>query len=120
MGKFPNPDTQFKPGESGNPAGKPKGTKHLSTWIQDMLNDDTFELYLTHPIEGVKKFEGAPIQAIVQTAMRRAANGDKAWADWLANHGYGQRQIVEIEDPRKAILDKYLGGDGSVGESKEA
>lgn len=33
-GQFPNPETQFKPGQSGNPAGKPKGTRDRSTFLR--------------------------------------------------------------------------------------
>lgn len=29
--------TPFEPGESGNPAGRPKGTKNLSTILREML-----------------------------------------------------------------------------------
>ena len=116
---FPNPDTQFKPGQSGNPAGKPKGTKHLSTWIQEMLNDEEFETLLEHPTKGYVEYKGAPLQAIIQTAIRRSMAGEKPWADWLAVHGYGTKQVIEIDDPRKEILDKYLGGD-DAGQAKEA
>lgn len=30
-------NTQFQPGESGNPSGKPKGTKNFTTLVRDML-----------------------------------------------------------------------------------
>ena len=28
------------PGQSGNPSGKPKGIKNLSTWIREFLEDE--------------------------------------------------------------------------------
>ena len=34
----PNP-TQFKPGQSGNPAGKPKGTRNATTLALEALLD---------------------------------------------------------------------------------
>lgn len=34
---FPNPDTQFKPGESGNPKGMAKGTRWLKTRLREAL-----------------------------------------------------------------------------------
>lgn len=79
----------WKPGQSGNPAGKPKGAKNLSTLIQEMMSDDEFELLLEHPLHGIEKYTGMPAKAIIHTAMRRAANGDQRWADWLAKYGYG-------------------------------
>lgn len=92
---FPNPDTQFKPGESGNPAGKPKGTKHLSTWIQDLLNDEEFEANILDSKVGVIKFKGAPIKAIVMVALRKAAAGDEKAREWLAKYGYGTKQEID-------------------------
>lgn len=93
-GQSGNPDAQFKPGESGNPAGKPKGAKHLSTWVQEMMNDENFELFLEDRREGFKRFEGAPVKAIVTTAIRRAAGGDQRWATWLKDSGWGSKVDV--------------------------
>jgi hypothetical protein len=86
-----NPEnlTPWKPGESGNPAGKPKGALHLSTHIQNILNDEEFEQWLTDPKEGIKKFKGAPIKAMIQAMIIRASNGDTRAFDVLAKHGYG-------------------------------
>lgn len=87
---FPNTDTQFKPGESGNPNGKPKGTIHLSTMIQNMLNEPT-EPDDVNP-KGQSKTK---MQAIIATAVLKANSGDNKWAEWLAKYGYGQKFEVE-------------------------
>jgi hypothetical protein len=102
VGTFPNPDTQWKPGESGNPNGKPKGSKHLSTWIQEMLNDEEFSLLLPDPKEGYKEHKGAPIKAIVRVAAIKAAQGDKDSREWLAKYGYGQKLQLS-NDPDNPI-----------------
>ena len=34
---MPREDTQFKPGESGNPDGKPKGSKDFTTVVREAL-----------------------------------------------------------------------------------
>jgi Family of unknown function (DUF5681) len=34
-------DTRFKPGQSGNPAGKPKGTRNKATLLIEQLLDDS-------------------------------------------------------------------------------
>lgn len=93
FGRDTNPitGTQFEPGQSGNPAGQKPGTKHLSTWIQNMMNDEKFELFVTDPKVGYKKYEGAPVKAIVTVALTKAAAGDTKWADWLAKYGFGTK-----------------------------
>lgn len=95
---FPNPDTQFKPGESGNPAGKPKGSLHLSTHIQNMLNDEEFTTWLSDARDGFKEYKGAPLKAIIKTAMIQAMSSSKEGAaarEWLAKYGYGQKFELE-------------------------
>ncbi len=37
MKRNPPEETKFKPGQSGNPAGRPKGVRHLSTVLKEML-----------------------------------------------------------------------------------
>lgn len=57
---------QFKPGQSGNPAGKPKGTKHLSTILKAMLNEEV-------EIDGkMIKFD----QALIKRLLKKATEGD--------------------------------------------
>lgn len=111
---FPNKDTQFQPGQSGNPAGKPKGTKHLSTHIQEMLNDPNFELKL----KDGSILKGAPIIAIIKTAVAKGVSGDTRAMEWLAKHGYGEKLQLEISDPRKEILNKYMEQD-DAGQTQE-
>lgn len=85
---------------------KPKGAIHLSTRIQNMLNDDDFNV---EQVIGGERFEfkGNPADAIIKTAILKARNGDKQWADWLAQHGYGSKLNVEVTDTRKDILERY-------------
>lgn len=86
----PHLGVKFQPGVSGNPAGKPKGAKHLSTHIQEMMADDSFT---GDYIEGykLKKHKGAPVKAIVRVAALKALAGDTKWAEWLAKYGYGTK-----------------------------
>lgn len=35
----PSPENQFKPGESGNPAGKPPGAKNFTTLVREALQE---------------------------------------------------------------------------------
>jgi hypothetical protein len=90
--------TQFKPGESGNPDGKPKGTKHIKTWIQELLNDEEFETWLPDRRDGFKEYKGAPAKAIIQAGAIRAMMGDHKWADILFKHGWDARVEVTGAD----------------------
>lgn len=101
---FPNPETQFQPGESGNPAGKPKGTKHLSTHIQEMLNDEKFELKLKSG-EIIKQ---RPINAIIKTAIAKSISGDTRAMEWLAKHGYGEKVNLELSGSMNVALVEFL------------
>lgn len=98
----PPKEHQFKPGQSGNPNGVPKGTKHLSTHIQEMLNDEDFELKLK---DGTLLKE-RPIKAIIKTAVAKSISGDNRWAEWLAKHGYGEKIKLEIyKSPAREVLE---------------
>lgn len=123
MGEFPNKDTQFQPGQSGNPAGAKKGTKHLSTWIQEILNDENFETILIDSKKGAVEYKGAPIKAIVGVAVHRAIHDKEKgqqWAEWLAKHGYGNTLNLNTENPINIILSKYgLGNARQTSETEE-
>lgn len=124
----PNPDQsglekgKWKPGQSGNPKGKPKGTKHISTWIQEMLNDETFEANILDSKKGMVEFKGAPLKAIIMVAMNKSINDPKTgtqWAEWLAKHGYGNKLIIDDQrDPVDEILSKF-GIEGRNDESQD-
>lgn len=77
-------NTQWLPGQSGNPAGKPKGVKHLSTWIQEVMEDETFEQKLTDGII----FKGVPAKAIVTCLIIKALSGDMKAFDLIGKYGY--------------------------------
>ena len=88
--------------------GKPKGTIHLSTRIQQMLNDDDFTAKMVGSDGKSIEFKGQPMEAIIRTAMLKAMSGDKKWAEWLAKYGFGMKQIHEFQNsPVQEILQKY-------------
>lgn len=91
--------TQFKPGQSGNPAGKPKGTKHINTWIQELLEDESFETVVTDAKKGIVEYKGAPVKAILMAQMHLALHSrDEAVrikaTDLLLKHGWTQKSEV--------------------------
>lgn len=86
---------------------KPKGTIHLSTHIQNMLNDEDFTAEMIDAQGKRLKFKGHPVKAIIKTAILKAQGGDKQWADWIAQNGYGSKLSLEVTDARKEILERY-------------
>jgi hypothetical protein len=113
MSKFGDPDhpdpkevgkdTQFKPGESGNPEGRPKGARSLSTIIRDMLeNPDQLEWdkLPEAPSKVVETFKDsgiAPFEALVYVAFAEALHGNTKAMKWLSKSAYGDK--LEITPP---------------------
>jgi len=97
---MPNPEN-LKPwpkGVSGNPKGAPKGSKHISTWIKEIMEDEDFQFELL-TAEGKKElsFKGAPVKAIINVAIQKALGGDHRWAEWLGKHGYGTKIDLSLD-----------------------
>jgi len=90
---FPNKDQQWKPGESGNPAGKPKGARHWSTIVQELLNVETELLIQKGPYDFATEM-GIPAEVITRTMIRKAVAGDVKAAAWLKDTGYGAKVDV--------------------------
>lgn len=103
MGQFPNLDTQFQPGQSGNPKGVPKGTKHLNTWIQELLEDDSFEANLLDSKKGLIEFKGAPLKAIILAQRHKAVNGDQKAVDLLFKYGWPAKTETDVTSKGEAI-----------------
>lgn len=84
-------DTQFKPGESGNPDGKPKGAKHLKTLIQEIGNNIDWNKTTLKDKDGMRsKYGNNAWEAITYVALTKAMAGDPKAMDWLSKNGYGQ------------------------------
>lgn len=80
-----------------------KGSKHLSTYIQEALTDENFELKLK---DGTIMKE-MPIKAIIKTAVAKSVSGDTRAMEWLAKHGYGNLMRIEMTDPLDRLLGKF-------------
>ena len=66
----PPKSNQFKPGASGNPAGRPKGVKNLSTYL---ISELTEKLHVT---EGGKQILITKFQAMIKSMVAMALKGD--------------------------------------------
>lgn len=68
--KKPPPHTQFQPGQSGNPRGRPKGAKSLNSMALAMLN----ERVTVKTQNGTRTM--TKIEALLQKQMEKASKGD--------------------------------------------
>ena len=81
----------FKPGVSGNPAGKPKGTKNFATLIRDMVENPKYKIKLDNG-----KYLRKPGPAIVHAMTVKAFKGDvQAVRGWL-NMGMVRNRILRV------------------------
>ncbi len=77
----PPKHTQFQPGKSGNPGGRPKGSKNLSTLMMEAARDQVSATI------GGKTRKISKIQATTMQLATKAAGGDHAamgrFLDWI-------------------------------------
>ena len=99
--------TQFAPGKSGNPKGRPKGARNL-----DMLMAEELEQLIQIKEQGVEKVISKG-HAIVKALTAKAINGDMraaatvfAWHDQQASRGTGAAEDLSLED--KEILEALM------------
>lgn len=90
-------------GDIRNPNGRGKGTKNLSTLIQELLNDEEFEANLLDSKKGMIAFKGAPVKAIILATRHQAINGDKDAREWLAKYGWGNKLQLS-NDPDNPLI----------------
>ena len=83
---------QFKPGQSGNPKGRPKGTKNLATDLQEELEE------IITIIEGGVELKTSKQRAMVKTLFAKALNGNVHAADSLIKLIVGLIHMPETDD----------------------
>jgi len=93
-----SPATEFKPGQSGNPNGRPKKPPELNKLLADVLGEEK---------DGITAAE-----AILKALRMKAAKGDIRAAEVLLDRAYGKaKQITELnaevnmEGKDKPIID---------------
>ena len=108
FGKPPK-HTRFQPGQSGNPRGRPKGTKNLKTDLMEELG----EKILVH--EGGQARKLSKQRALVKALLTRALKGDVRAANLLLSMimrlldtGEGApEQVDDLHTDELEILEAY-------------
>lgn len=91
-GEKPDGSNQFEKGQTGNPNGRPKGTRNRSTIARYWLDAVTKK---ENPLTG-KLEELSQADQIMLALLKKALRGDIAAAKELLDSGFGaNKQIVE-------------------------
>lgn len=99
----PNIVPRWKPGESGNPNGRPKGSRSMSTVVRELLEDENFEIKFANG--EIRKY---PAKIISEVMSRKAASGDVQAATWLVKTGYGDKLDVTSAGEKIELPAVYL------------
>jgi hypothetical protein len=100
--------TRFKPGQSGNPAGRPKGAQNFATEIAAELK----EAILVK--EGGVTKRLSKRRAMIKRQAERALQGDTRAFSCLVAMSPGENPAEKLELPRdleprdRALIERYL------------
>lgn len=94
---IPPEHSKWKPGQSGNPKGREKGSKSLATIIRELESEDFDWKHVPIKNKEAVMQMGSPFKAIVYVALGQAISGDKAAREWLRKAGYGDKLSVDAE-----------------------
>jgi hypothetical protein len=72
---------------------KPKGSKHVSTYIRELLED--IEIDYTYNGKNVR---GTPIEAIIKATIIKAIQGDLKAAEILIKNGYAPIKEEAVQE----------------------
>ena len=89
---------QFKPGQSGNPKGRPKGIKNLSTDLEEELNQTVLVTESGQQTKTTKQ------RAMIKTLFAKAMSGDVRASDVLIKLILGLEHS-RIESGKTDVLD---------------
>lgn len=90
----PPQSNQFKPGTSGNPAGRPKGTKNLRTDLSEELAE------MIPVTEGGKRVLISKQRAMVKSLMAKSIKGDTSASRALISLIVG----IEQADAERSVV----------------
>jgi hypothetical protein len=112
---------RFKPGQSGNPKGRPKGSKNWSTIIQELLADEQLAdmMVPNKPSwwNDLPQKNGA--NAMIVALMVKALDGDVRAADVLFKAGWGNQPVLAEADEREELPVYFIDLNPKPKEAKE-
>jgi hypothetical protein len=97
--KNPPKDTQFKPGKSGNPSGRPKGSRNLRTDLMEELDE---KIVVS---EGGQQRTISKQRALVKAMMAKGMKGDTSAGKAIFNLALGFEQVTSQERISLAMSD---------------
>ncbi len=100
--KKPPKGTQFKPGESGNPKGRPKGVKNLATDLQEELE----QYVVVH--EGDQTLKVTKQRAMLKSLFNKAMQGDGRASSALINLIIGLEQSKNQQTDPDSLKEEDL------------
>lgn len=103
---------RFRPGVSGNPKGKPKGSRHRSTLIAEQLIDGASEAILSKCVELAKAGDAVALRLCVERLVPRRSSVVALDLPAIA-------RAADVAAGFSAILAAAASGQISLGEAKE-
>lgn len=103
----------FKPGESGNPAGRPRGAVNLSTRIKNLLEGHTaLPKNIADTIKNAVGEDKKALDALLIVALLQGLQGEVRSTELLLDRGYGKAPPTDPEDEPKPteIVVTYVDG----------
>jgi hypothetical protein len=94
----PSPATRFKKGESGNPAGRPKGSRNYKTLFREAYVAIAKDLRLG-------KDPDALLVEILKRGIKEALKGNYPFYKDIMDRLYGKpKQTIETEEEKKLLI----------------
>ena len=82
----------WQPGISGNPNGRPKGSRSIKKVIVDMLGDpNTYNMLPRNAIRGTR----TPLEAIICMLLVKSIRGDVRAAEVLLRYSIDKEELAE-------------------------
>lgn len=102
--------TQFKPGQSGNPKGRPRGQRNLATDLEEELSE---KIQVT---ENGRSVTVTKQRAMIKTLVAKALKGDTRAAGTLIQLARGveearadRAEAIPLDEEDREILEAFLG-----------